>query len=418
VINLAEQLNKEHADHHFVPVYWMASEDHDFEEINYFNLRSKKILWDRKEGGAVGALSTEGLSDILKVFKRTLGTGEFVHQLVALFSEAYLNHDNLADATRYLGNELFKEYGLVIIDGNDAEFKKVLIPFVKRELTDRLSYRKVSETSSRLKALGYPEQVSPREINLFYLKEGLRERIIEKDGHFHINNTAIDFTAEEIITELNKYPDRFSPNALLRPLYQEVLLPNLCYTGGGGELAYWLELKDYFNTVEVPFPILLLRNSVLLISEKQLEKLKKLDVTIPDLFLPTLELENMHTQRLSELKIDFSKQREFLKKQFEDLYETAKKTDASFIGAVAAQEKKQLNGLDKLEKRLLKAQRRKLSDELERITGIQEDLFPGESLQERTKNFSEFYLEKGPELLTLIKRELDPLVNKLGIIRW
>ena len=126
----------------------------------------------------------------------------------------------------------------------------------------------------------------------------------------------------------------------------------------------------------------------------------------------------MHTRRISEIDIDFSKQREFLKQQFRSMYEIAEKTDASFLGAVAAQEKKQLNGLDKLEKRLLKAQRRKLSGELERITTLKESLFPGESLQERHKNFSEFYKEYGPELLSVLKKELDPLVNKFTVISW
>lgn len=418
VINLTEQLNKEFTGHHFVPVYWMASEDHDFEEINYFNFHGKKIVWARESGGAVGEFSTQGLSEVLEVFKKDLGGGETAEQLIALFSEAYLKHDNLADATRHLANELFKDYGLVIVDGNDIEFKKTFIPYVKKELEDQLSFRIVSETSSRLKDLGYQAQVSPREINVFYMKEGLRERIIEQDGTFHINNTKINFSANQLINELNAHPERFSPNALLRPLYQEVLLPNLCYTGGGGELAYWLQLKDYFDAVGVPFPMLLLRNSVLLISEKQLAKLKKLNIKISELFLSVLELEKLHTHRISEIEIDFSKQRAFLKKQFADMYETAKKTDGSFIGAVAAQEKKQLNGLDKLEKRLLKAQRRKLADELERITAIQENLFPAESLQERNMNFSEFYAEAGRDLLSVVKKEIDPLVNKFSIIRW
>jgi bacillithiol biosynthesis cysteine-adding enzyme BshC len=418
VINLTEQLNGQHPDHHFVPIYWMASEDHDFDEINYFNFRDKKIIWNRNDGGAVGELSTEGLEEVLNVFKQDLGTGEFANDLVSLFSEAYLKHDNLAGATRYLGNELFKDYGLVIIDGNDAEFKKTFTSYAKLELEDQLSFRKVSETSARLKKEGYHEQVSSREINLFYLKDGLRERIVEKDGQYHVNNTSLNFSLDGIMNELNDHPERFSPNALLRPLYQEVLLPNLCYVGGGGELAYWLQLKDYFEAVKVPFPMLLLRNSVLLISEKISEKLDKLNVSVKELFLSPLELENLHTRRVSQIEIDFSRQREFLKKQFEDMYDIAKKTDASFLGAVAAQEKKQLNGLDKLEKRLLKAQRRKLSDELDRITGIQGELFPRESLQERARNFSEYYLQAGPELLNRLKTELDPLVNKFSIIRW
>jgi len=123
-----------------------------------------------------------------------------------------------------------------------------------------------------------------------------------------------------------------------------------------------------------------------------------------------------HTHRISEIDIDFSEQREHLQQQFKDLYTIAEKTDASFLGAVGAQEKKQLNGLDNLEKRLLKAQKRKLADELERLTKIQNTLFPNQSLQERTMNFSEFYLEHGTGLLSEVKNNLDPLVNKFTVL--
>ncbi len=416
VINLSEKLNKEDPENHFVPVYWMASEDHDFEEINYFNLEGKKIQWSREASGAVGELSTKGLDEVLGAVKAKLGNSEHAQYLTDLFAEAYTKHKNLTAATRYLANELFKTYGLVIIDGNDASLKKAFIPYAEKELTENLSFKKVTETTKQLTDLGYTEQVHPREINLFYLKEGLRERIIERDGTFYINETDLSFTKEELLEELENHPERFSPNALLRPLFQEVVLPNLCYVGGGGELAYWFQLKDYFNAVEVPFPMLLLRNSVLLLPSKLSKKLDKLNVSVEDLFLKQHELKIKHTHRISEIDIDFSEQREHLQQQFKDLYTIAEKTDASFLGAVGAQEKKQLNGLDNLEKRLLKAQKRKLADELERLTKIQNTLFPNQSLQERTMNFSEFYLEHGTGLLSEVKNNLDPLVNKFTVL--
>jgi len=416
VINLTEQLSKQYPKNNFVPIYWMATEDHDFEEINYFNFSGKKIQWNRQTAGAVGEFSTEGLNEVSEIFKKQLGNSKNATELIKLFEETYLNYTNLAEATRYLGNILFSEYGLVIIDGNDAALKKEFIPYAEKEFTENLSFKEVSKTTERLIKEGYKEQVHPREINLFYLKKDVRERFIEQDGEFYVNEMEISFAKKELLKELNKHPERFSPNALLRPLYQEVILPNLCYVGGGGELAYWFQLKDYFKSVHIPFPILLLRNSVLLVPKQLSEKLKKLDVEMTSLFLPQYELKTKHTQQLSEINIDFTKQREHLQKQFKDLYDLAQKTDASFIGAVAAQEKKQLNGLDHLEKRLLKAQKRKLANQLERLTEIQDTLFPNQSLQERTMNFSEFYLEYGEDLLIQLKENLDPLVNEFTIL--
>ena len=394
----------------------MATEDHDFEEINYFNLFGKKIQWDREDGGAVGELSTEGLESLLEKLKTVLGDSENANALSSLFANAYTQHENLADATRYLGNQLFSNYGLVIIDGNDPSLKKAFIPYVEKELSERHSYSKITETTKRLTDRGYPEQVHPREINLFYLTNGRRDRIIERDGVYYVNNTDLVFSRDEIRKQVQDDPQRFSPNALLRPIYQEVILPNLCYIGGGGELAYWFQLKDYFESLEVPFPVLLLRNSVLLVPSKYSVKLLKLDVEIESLFLPDHELEDHFIRQLSEIKIDFSKQKEHLVQQFEALYKTAKQTDGSFFGAVAAQEKKQLNGLSNLEKRLLKAQKRRKSEQLERLIGIQQELFPNESLQERSRNFSEFYLVYAERLFKELKDNLDPLANEFSIL--
>ncbi|MDX1461892.1 MAG: bacillithiol biosynthesis cysteine-adding enzyme BshC [Marinirhabdus sp.] len=416
VINLSEELNRLHPENHFVPVYWMASEDHDFDEINYFNFKGEKIRWNREDGGAVGDLDTSGMDVVAQMVREKFGASAQGKQLSTLFTEAYHEHDNLADATRYLANTLFREHGLVIVDGNDAALKKCFAPYVKEEIENQRSHKKITETSNRLTALGYPEQVHPREINLFYLKNRLRERIVERDGMFYINDTDIAFSKPELLQEVENHPERFSPNALLRPLYQEIILPNLCYVGGGGELAYWFQLKDYFQSVKVPFPMLLLRNSVLLVPQKVADKLNKLEVTIPQLFQKQSDLRTEYTKQISEIEIDFSTQREHLKLQFAALYEVAKQTDASFVGAVAAQEKKQLNGLDHLEKRLLKAQKRKLADHLDRLTNLQDQLFPKQSLQERTVNFSEFYLEYGDQLMSILKEQLAPLENKFTVI--
>ncbi len=416
VINLSEKLNKTYSNYHFVPIYWMATEDHDFEEINYFNLFDRKIEWKRESGGAVGELSTQGMEELVNELRTGLGESEQAQKLTSLFVETYTKHNNLADATRYLANELFSEYGLVIIDGNDPELKKVLIPFAEKEFTENLSFKKVEKTTEDLENVGYKKQVHPREINLFYLMEGHRKRIIKKGELFDINETGISFTTDEILKELQEHPERFSPNALLRPLYQEVVLPNLCYVGGGGELAYWFQLKDYFESVSVTFPILLLRNSVLLLPSKLSEKLKKLDVSIESLFQTQHKLEEEYTRQISEINIDFTKQRRELQFQFIELYKLAEKTDKSFLGAVAAQEKKQLHGLDKLEKRLLKAEKRKLKDQLIRLTKIQDQLFPNQGLQERTVNFSEFYLDYGEKLLQKLKESLDPLCHEFTVL--
>ena len=413
-INLAKTLKAKYSEFNFVPIYWMATEDHDFEEINYFNFGTSKIAWNRESAGAVGHLSTEGLDKVYEEFTEKLGPQDNSEKLKELFKKSYLEHDNLADATRYLTNELFKDNGLVILDSDDRRLKKYFAPFAKEDLLNNTSFNEVSATAEHFK--NYNLQVNPREINLFYLNKDLRERIIKEGDNFLVNNTEIAFTENEILEELEQYPERFSPNVVMRPLYQEIILPNLTYIGGGGELAYWLELKSYFEAVNITFPMLLLRNSVLLATQKQADKADKLDLTWQQLFMKQDDLKKNLAQKLSDFPIDFSSQKNTLKQQFEELYKVANQTDPSFKGAVAAQETKQIKGLQHLEKRLLQAQKRKFADQLDRAAALQNQLFPNQSLQERKGNFSEYYMDYGDELIVKLLETLKPLEQEFSVI--
>ncbi|GGF12381.1 putative cysteine ligase BshC [Flavobacterium limi] len=413
-INLTKELKSKYPSNNFVPIYWMATEDHDFEEINYFNFKGKKFRWNKESTGPVGRLSTEGLAEFLEIYALELGSSTNANTLKKLFEDAYLKHDNLANATRFLANSLFASQGLVIIDADDADLKQAFIPYAKEELVKQTSFKTVQETIEKL--TDYSVQVNPREINLFYIEDNLRERIIFEKERYFINNTKISFSKEEIFSELENNPEKFSPNVIMRPLYQEIILPNLCYIGGGGEIAYWLELKSFFDAVNITFPILLVRNSVLLATEKQVKKADQLHLNWKDLFTKQEDLLNTVTHKISAFPIDLSAQKEILKTQFQYIYELADQTDKSFSGAVKAQEIKQTKGLENLEKRLLKAQKRKLQDQLERVTDLQCELFPNNSLQERQANFSEFYLEKGEQLIPLLTQKLRPLETNFSII--
>lgn len=414
VINLTKELKEAYPDKNFVPIYWMATEDHDFEEINYFNFKGNKVQWNRESSGPVGRLSTEGLDEVFEKFVGELGIGTHADELKKMFEEAYLKHDTLANATRFLANALFGSYGLVILDADDKDLKTLFIPYVKEELLHQTAHTKVLETGELLDS--YKIQVNPREINLFYIEDNLRERIILESSTYLVNNTEITFTEEELLNELKNHPEKFSPNVIMRPLYQEVILPNLCYIGGGGELAYWLELKSYFDASKITFPVLLLRNSVLLATVKQAKKADKLELSWSDLFMKQFDLKDKIVKRESGLKLDFSEQKRFLETQFTKLKEIAKVTDPSFLGAVNAQEAKQIKGLNTLEQRLIKAEKRVHEDKLIRVTALQNELFPNQSLQERTANFSEFYLESGSIMIEQLFAVLKPLDQQFEVV--
>ncbi|ANW96339.1 bacillithiol biosynthesis cysteine-adding enzyme BshC [Wenyingzhuangia fucanilytica] len=417
VINLCKELKDKYPKQNFVPIYWMASEDHDFEEIQYFNFKSKKIVWDQEASGAVGRLSTDGLASVFETFSGLLNSSINANELKDLFSKAYLEHDNLTSASRYLVNALFGEYGLVVIDGDDQQLKSLFKPYALKELKEQVSFKEVTKTSEQLATKSYPNQVHPREINLFYIGNGFRERILKSANGYTVNNTSLTFSSvEAIFEEKENLTDVVSGNALLRPLYQEVILPNLCYVGGGGELAYWMQLKSTFKAFDVPFPMLLMRNSALLITEKQQKKLNKLELSIEELFLSQNDLIAKKVKERSTIQYDFKSKRKQLSDNFKELEELAAKTDASFIGAVKAQEKKQIKSLDHLEKRLLKAEKKKMYDLVTRIELLQNELFPNQSLEERQRNFADYYESYGKELLTTLFKSLKPLDHKFTVV--
>ena len=420
VINLSKTLSKDKLLGRVVPIYWMATEDHDFEEINYFNVKGVKLQWTPpfKLGGAVGRYATQGLEGILEHLEGLLGTGKNAQYLKDLFRDSYLLQPNLSKATRHFAHTLFGDLGLVILDADHAALKKSLIGHIKKDVFEQIAFHAINKTTDSLVGVSeqYAIQVNPRPINYFYLDAGIRERIVATKTGYEVLNTSMTFTAESLEAHIEAKPECFSPNVIARPLYQEVILPNIAYIGGGGELAYWLELKDYFKAHEVLFPVLMLRNSAVLLSKKQHKKWNKMGLQPADLFLKRDPLINKKIRAISNIDMDLTPLRKILHKQFLSLQSLAQETDASFLGAVQAQEVKQLKGIDLLEKRLLLAQKKKLQDQVQRLSLLHEALFPSQSLQERNQNFSEFYVDYGPELMEVLSTHLNPLKNGFSIL--
>ena len=411
-LNLCKQLKKTYPEADFIPIYWMASEDHDFEEISSFRFNDKLIRWPKEASGAVGEMTLDTLLPALDIFESHLENSDYTKSLKALIDKSYRSATNLSEATFTLVNELFGEYGLIVLEPQNRELKRLFIPFIEQELLQNTSHTSVANQTEKLKNTldkNYIPQVNPREINLFYLTPQGRHRIEKKGSYFHLHGTEQKFTSEEFLSQLYQQPELFSPNVILRPVYQECILPNLCYIGGGGELAYWFQLKTTFEDFKIPFPILLLRNSVLVYSKKTGKKIEKLNLSPPDLFLKRNSLLNKKIRQISNIDLDLTNLKDQLKKQFDYLIDLVDQTDVSFKGAVEAQQAKQFKGIDTLEKRLLKAQKRVLKDEVERLVLLHEQLFPNDRLQERTLNFTSFYLEMGPVFISKLIEALDPM---------
>ncbi len=406
-VRLAEALKKQYPAYEFVPMYWLASEDHDFAEVNHFHLFGQKTTWESTQRGAVGKFKTNELADVLAQMQERMPAWE------AIYAEA----TDLAEATRKLVHHLLGEYGIVCLDADDATLKQSLRPVMEADIFQQKSYKPVAETNEKLQTLGYKTQVNPREINFFYLREGFRERIVagkSPDLAYQTAQGEYSFTAESMRQEIAQYPERFSPNVLLRPLYQELILPNLAYVGGPGELAYWLQFKALFEIYEVQMPLLLPRNFGLIISKTIQKKMAKLGLSLPDIFEAENTLkEKIITQTMGD-KITLGQARQEVENTFKDLALKAEQWDKSLTGSIEAEKQKTLKSLETIEKKLQKAQETKAETELKQLTAIKEKLFPAGEPQERHDNVINFLLNNST-LIDTIYQSLEPFNYQLYV---
>jgi len=416
VINLAAKAKEAYPKEHFIPIYMMGAEDHDFEEINHAFLFSKKLEWKQNGGGAVGKLSTDSMQEVLAELQELLG--QEAPDLNEMLKKSYEKGHNLETATRILVNELFGDQGLVILSGDDAQLKGQFKNIIGQEITKRKSESLVNTAIQRLEEKGYHGQANPREINMFYLGEGFRERIVwnNKGKTVEVLNTKLSFKADEIASEIEQNPQNFSTNVILRGLYQQSILPNLVYVGGPGELSYWMELKQVFAHYDIQYPMLLLRDSVLWLNKNQAQQMQQLGFSPADLFKDKDALIAEFVARESEDSISLEEEKNQLQAISKAIAEKATAVDKSLTGSVEAFAQKQQNAVENLEAKLRKAQKARFNTQTEQIQKLKEKLFPDRGMQERRDNFMPIYLKHGKEFIEILRTALDPTSTDLTVV--
>lgn len=385
-IKLARQLNAENPSTKVLPVFWMASEDHDFEEINKVTLFKNSLATTQPASGPVGRLKpavfVEVYDQLVELFKNDTRANELLHHFEKSFTK-----DSWAAATRYWVHQLFGDE-LLIIDGDDKALKQLFVPILIDEVKNKQSQVAIEQSNDALKELGYHIQVNPREINLFYMEDGLRELLLsDQKGGFEVRNTALQFSEAVLIDLINHSPEKFSPNVTLRPVYQEVILPNVAYIGGPGELAYWLQLKSNFDRLQVPFPILVLRDSFLLVQQKELTNLQDMKLHLEDLFLPEHDLIKKYLNLNSTVQLDFSDNKEQLTLWQQELIQKLVSVDKDFEKMLGAEFSNWNKLFDRVEQKLVKSEKNKEEVVINRLLKIKSNYLPNGILNERVDSF-------------------------------
>lgn len=418
VVRIAESLKASMPQYQFVPVYYMGSEDNDLDELGQVKVDGVKLVWQTKQEGAVGRMKVDQpLLQLIAQLEGQLGVLPQGPALIHVLRSCYREGISMAEATQALVDQLFQTYGLLVLNADDARLKAVMKPVFANDLVQHDAYRLVTETGAAMESR-YKVQVNPREINLFYMINGLRERIIEKDGYYTTESGAIHMNREEVLQLLDEHPECFSPNVVLRALYQETILPNIAFVGGGSEIAYWLELGAMFSHFGMTLPALVLRNSFLIAQEKDEQKLKEAGMSIEELFAGDFQMVDAYVKKHSTQTLHLHEEQAMADTMFRSLKEKAAAVDRTLMQHVEALQAKLNKQLENAEKKLVRAEKRKFTVEQEQLIKLRARLFPGGSLQERVDNFMPYYGVYGEEFISTIHRHSLALEQQFTVITY
>lgn len=399
-IALAAEMKVRHPLNQFIPVFWLASEDHDIDEINHFTFNHQKFTWQTNQSGPAGRLRTEGIKELLGEAFEQFTDVPGLNQFIELCNQAY-SLPNLSQATRFLVHHLFADTDLLIIDADNPELKRQFSQIMFEDITKQVSYHKSRKSIAQLET-NYHVQVQGREINFFYLSPGSRERIELSSSGYQTTDGLHHWSEAELLHEIGQSPEVFSPNVMMRPVYQEFILPNLAYIGGAAELAYWLELKPVFEAFDVHFPVVILRNSAMFLNRVNHHRFANAGLKNQDLFLSLHELEKKVV--MSHAAMDFSLKNETsdLETWFLQLTEKASLVHPSLERASEAMKQRFLNQTDRFAKKLIREAKKKERENGFRIHELYEHLHPNNSLQERVYCLPHFIEHYCSDFLSLL----------------
>ncbi|NRA12649.1 MAG: bacillithiol biosynthesis cysteine-adding enzyme BshC [Crocinitomicaceae bacterium] len=413
VIKMCNELQAKHPNKKFIPVYWMATEDHDFEEIQSCNLFNQKITWESDQKGPVGRFDVDDFEEVREKLNGLFSNHEDSEMSKVLAS---YKGKNFAEMTRNLVNEIFGDKGLIIIDGDDSALKESFVPVMIKEIEEQFSFNAVSVADKELETKGAKLQVTSREINLFYIEKGIRQRVELIDGKFIVQGVG-EYSQYSIIEEIKNNPKRFSPNVILRPVYQEWILPNLAYVGGAGEISYWLQLKGIFDTLQLPYPLIQVRNSIVWLDTAVMGKLEKFDFSVTDIFKDIDAWKKEYVQNNAGDELDFTNLDKQLKSLTDELKKIILGVDQSkeqFADAEITKLAKQVEGV---KSKAVKMSKGKHEQVMKSMDQIKSKVFPNNGLQERSVNFFQFCADgKVSPHINDLYNTLDPFEKDLIIL--
>ncbi|NNC83171.1 MAG: bacillithiol biosynthesis cysteine-adding enzyme BshC [Flavobacteriales bacterium] len=415
VIRLAETMREEEGVH-VVPLFWMASEDHDIDEIDHCLLFGRRFAIPTEHNGPAGTMPLEHIDDVVVELGQVLGESPLAQEAKKLIASCYTQDRSMAQAFRALIQSLFGKYGLLILDASDRRLKASFSEHMRNEMEQSMIEKAMESRAEVIRNRGEQVQATARDINLFYMTDTERVRLTKESGTIGPVDGIVwkDGDYSKLITD---HPERFSPNVLFRPVYQEYILPNIAYVGGPGELSYWLQLKEVMEAFDLRLPVLILRDTMIWIDDRTEQKWKELGFATMDLFRDDDLLYKEFAKQNAGEELDISTDRETMIKHFDKLVDRSKDIDPNILGFAKAERSRLIKSIENLEKKMIRAEKKKHGDSLNRISTIKNKFLPGGSLRERTENFLHWYLKQGDGFIDHLLEVSDPLDARLKVIK-
>jgi len=418
-IKLAERLSRT-CEGCFVPVFWLASDDHDFLEVNHIHINDKsnqplKITYNGHSSDNKIPVSEIKLNDQIDSLLQTLddetNPSEFKAEILNQLSAAYLPDTIFSQAFGAWLTTLFKAFGLVLIDASDKRIKQLGATVFRKEIAeDSPSTQSAIAASTKLNDKKYHAQVQLKQgfLNLFYV-ERERNSIEIKEDRFSVKGTENSFTKDELLHQLETRPERFSPNVLLRPLYQDALLPTIAYVAGPAELAYYAQMKGIYNAFDIPMPIIYPRKSLTLLESKIEKVLDNYNLNVPDFWgnvealtteIAKAQLPESLEKRINNASLCISKNLQALEETVLEFEPTLKNTVDNVKGRILGQ-------MDGLEKKILQAYKKRNEVIGQQIHKAQNSLYPNNNFQERQLNILPYLFKYGFGFIDQLYEAID-----------
>ncbi len=418
-IELAHLFNDKYDSYHFVPVFWMEGDDHDFDEVRSFNLLDEnneivKISYDdgiteEINRGSVGNISFNGnINSVLAELAKILRDNEFKPKIMDMLSEYFKEGTTFKESFKKLIFELFDEYGLIIFDPSDAKIKNLLKPIFIKEIEEQKEHStELVKISAELEEF-YHAQVKVRPINLFMSEDDGRYLIEPVENEFRLRGKRKRLSKEAIFEMIDNTPEKFSPNVLLRPVCQDYIFKTACYIGGPSEISYFAQVIPLYKYFGVDVPIIYPRSSVTIV-EKNIQKiLEKFNLTYSDFMNENSSITETVINNLAEVDLteSFNKASYEINLIIDELREKLYSIENNLLDVTNKTRDKVQQGLEFLREKADDAQKRKYDTTLRQIKKVSNVLFPHNNLQERELNFIYFTSKYGKDFLKQIINEI------------